>query len=658
VTRPELLAAVDSDLVNRSRWETRQGDLYRARYRGLRRTFLPFPNASDINWPLVDTIVEQLKSYYFQQLFSTAQMATFQPTVDGDGQSAELATVAGQWFDYMVKNESNLEEEILHVIDSMLMLGRPCMKVVWDVDARRLRLVTVEPLHLIVPPCTRALWEADRIVHVLSYSPEAYARVPGYRNDAAFVKSITGRGMMDRDGNAANLAQRKAQRQGLTFGGEDEVVVWEVWLREGEKYRVETFSPVNPPEDIKPAQGNPFDHKKPPFADFTYEATQPDWYSPRGVTEILVPFQAQLTKSLNELNDRLTITNNPSFTTEREIPNSLNIRWRPGQILPQGVKPAIFADMDVDLERHMILMRDIAEKLVAVPDYGIGQTLKPTSGRTATEVEAMSEQNEQSTDLRMRLFRISLGRLYFLCWETLRQYAGNRLAIWAGDLLTEVPAEAVRGNYKIRPSGSPDGVTRAMLWRKAVSRMQLFNQDPFINQGELRRSVLEADDAGLVKRLFQDPQHHQASQEEEQMVEIGVMKLGHGAAVSSADDHAAHIRTILNYVRLQARAGMQPGPVEQQFLQAHLMEHLEGLRAVNPEMARAAQDAIKMVAAELGAQGGPGGAGPGGPPGAPQPLPNASNPTLPSGAPPPAQPAELVAASGEMDPTEALAGTS
>ena len=657
MTRSELVTAIDNDLVLRSRWETRQGDLYRARYRGLRRTNLPFPNASDINWPLVDTIVEQLKSYYFQQLFSTALIATFTPTTDGDGSSAELATVAAQWFDYMVKNESNLEEEVLFAIDSMLMLGRPCLKVVWDVDKKRLRLVTVEPLQLIVPPSTRALWEADRIVHVLTYSPDAYRRVPGYRKDEFFVKSITGRGEADRDGPSINLKQRKATRQGLTYGAEDQIIIWEAWIREGEKYRVETFAPVNPLENVKPPTENPFEHKHPPFADLCYEATQPDWYAPRGVTEVLVPFQAQLTKTLNELNDRLTITNNPSYTTDREIPNALNIRWRPGQILPQGVKPAVFPEMDVDLERHMILMRDIAEKLVAVPDYGIGQNLKPTSSRTATEVEAMSDANEQSTDLRMRLFRLSLGRLYFLCWETLRQYASDRLEIWAGDLLTSIPKDAIRKNYKIRPAGSPDGVTRTMLWRKAVSRMQLFNQDPFINQGELRRSILEADDAGLVKRLFQDPGHHQRNQEEEQMVEIAVMKMGAPAEVSGADDHASHIRAILKYIRTQAQAGQPPAQLELQLLQQHTVQHLEALKQADPEQARMAMDAVQMVMAEVSqAQAGANAMQPGGmiPPqnGIPQ-----ATLQAPVRAAQPAQPPAPGQAMAP-DPTEVLAGTS
>jgi hypothetical protein len=649
VTRTELIAAIDEDLIQRSRWETKMGDLYRARYRGLRRTVLPFPNASDINWPLIDTIVDQLKSLYFQQLFATATIASFTPSDAQVAEAPQLASAASQWFDYQVKEESNLETEILYVIDAMLMLGRPVMKVLWDTAEERLRFVMVDPLRIIVPARTRALRDAERVVHVLVYSPEEFKRVPGYRTDDAFVKAITGRGQLETQGNANHLYQRKAQRQGITYGADTEIVVWEIWERDAQgQYQIQTFAPVRPDEPVKATYGNPNDHGQNPFVDFPYEMTQPDWFAPRGVGEIIVPFQAQLSKSLNELNDRLTITNVPSFTSEREIPNALNIRWRPGQILPQGVKPAAFPALDIDLERQMILMRDVAEKLVAVPDYGIGQTLKPTSSRTATEVEQMAEANEQSSDLRLRIFRSSLGRLYQIAWETLRQYASRRLTFWLEGQLVQIPPEALKKNYRIRPSGSADGVTRAMLWRKSAGRLQMFNQDPYIDQGELRKSVLEADDVGLVKRLYRDPQFKQQDAAEDQMVEIGVMKLGHPASVSPADDHVAHIRTTLHYIQTQMRTGVPPSPAEPALLRQHLLVHVEALRKIDPKMAAMAEQAI----AELSRA--PGGTpNPGMEPGEPAGVGAAGAPPSALRAPRSMDPTELAAQRGEeADPNE------
>lgn len=75
--RKELHQAICRDLESRQKWDDRQGLLYKARYRGLRRSPLPFPGASDINWPLVDGIIDRLKPVYFGQLFATDLLATF-----------------------------------------------------------------------------------------------------------------------------------------------------------------------------------------------------------------------------------------------------------------------------------------------------------------------------------------------------------------------------------------------------------------------------------------------------------------------------------------------------------------------------------------------------------------------------------------------------
>lgn len=602
--RSELYAAITSDLEQRSRWETRQGLLYDARYRGLRRTNLPWPNASDINWPLVDGIVDKLKPYYLQQLFATELLASFQPTVGGDGVTAQTATSAAQWFDFQLKQESNLEEEVVYVIDYLLMLGRPALKVLWNATAEKVEFHAVEPSRLIVPPATKRLWQADRIVHVLTFSPDEYRRQPGYKTDAAFMKRITGKGDgSDTHGQGA-IRSNKYSRQGITEGREDEIIVWETWRQvEAGKFEVETFSPLSPAETVKPTIGNPYDHKNPPFADFPYELTQPDWYAPRGIAEIILPFQAELTKLLNEKNDAMTLANRPMFMSDRDIPNPANLRWRPGQILPQGVRPAPMPPPPIAFDQHIILMRDVAEKLVATPDYGMSSMTDLKKARTATEMEQIASMNQQSSDLRMRVFRMALGRAYQLAWQLLRQYASNRLQFWLDDVMMEVPPDVIRRDYRIRPSGSADGVTRQTMWRRAVGRMQMFANDPFIDQGELRKSVLEADDAGLVKRLYRDPQVFIATQAEEQATEIAVMKLGHPAAVTAVDDHATHIRTVLQYVQQQVGAKMPPSPLELGLLQQHMMQHVAALQKQDPAMAKQAMDAIMVIGQAVMGQG-------------------------------------------------------
>lgn len=600
MTRQELFAAIVRDIDQRTRWENRQGQLYKGRYRGLRRTNPPWPGCSDVNWPLVDGIIDKLKPIYFGQLFASDLLATFFPTAEASGIAAQLATAAAQWFDFRLKQESNLEQEILYAIDYMLMLGRPVVKTLWDAERNEITFRAIAPGNIIVPASTRSLVDADRIVHVLVFTPEGYRREAGFRQGDEFLKRITGRGIERTHQGEGAVVREHLRRAGITEGQDDQIIVWEVWQQQRRgQWIYECFSPLAPEDDVKPRTEHPYEHGEPPFVDFPYEVTQPDWLAPRGACEILLPYQAELTKLLNEKNDALTFFNRPLFQTDRDVPNAVNLRFHPGQILPFGVKPVAMPTPPIDWERQMLLMRDIAERQIAVPDYGMSQVQDIRRARTATEIEQLTSVSQQSADLRMRIFRMSLGRLFQQAFALLRQYANRRLAVWIDDALVNIPAEALKGQYRIRPSGSADGVTRQQMWRKAVARLQLFANDPFINQAELRKSVLEADDSGLVKRLFQDPQVSQATQAEDQILEIGIMKLGHPALVTSADDHATHLRAILHYVQTQARAGAQPGPVEAQLLADHIEAHLQGLQQRDPKQARMAWDAFAVVGAAL-----------------------------------------------------------
>lgn len=598
--RSDLIAAIASDLEARTNWEAKQADLYKARYRGLRRTNLPWPNASDINWPLIDGIIERLKPHYVGQLYATDLLAQFTPGELSDTVSAQMATAAAQWFDYQIKQDTDFETQIVYVVDSQLMLGRPALKVLWDVDKKRLKFRTIQPHHLIVPASTEDLQDADRIVHVIRLSPDAYRRTAGYRNDADFVKRITGRSAPNPNAGDATQRLYKLNREGITHGIQDEIVLWEVWVRQPDgKWTFEVFAPTCPEESVKDQVGNVYSDGLAPFVDFPNELTQPDWYAPRGIGEIVLPFQAQLTKLLNSKNDALTLYNTPLFRSEREGAGTANLRWRPGQILPMGVQPIPMPQPPISWDVQMNMMREVAEGLVATPDFGMARSVDLKKARTATEMEQIASLNQQSSDLRMRAFRRGLGGAYQMAYSRLKQYAADRLRIWFNEQIVDIPKEALSDKYRVKPSGSGDGGTRQALWRKAVSRLQMLNNDPYIDQGELRKSVLESDDPGLVRRLYRDPEVKMASAAEDQAVEIGVMKLGLPAVVTMADDHATHIKTVLMYVQQQNATQQPPTPMEMQLLSQHLAAHVKGLEQSNPQMAKEAAHAIEVIGATI-----------------------------------------------------------
>ena len=140
---------------------------------------------------------------------------------------------------------------------------------------------------------------------------------------------------------------------------------------------------------------------------------------------------------------------------------------------------------------------------------------------------------------------------------------------------------------------------KQLLMQKAVTRFQMFTNDPFINQGQLRKSILESDDATLVKRLYQDPMDQQATQAEDQANEITFLRLGFPAVVKDSDDHMVHIQTVVNYIQSRADTGAAPEPAEGQMLEQHIVQHLEALKEADPKTGKQVEGELQKLFAQM-----------------------------------------------------------
>jgi len=595
-SRDKLNSEVLRDLADRAVWDTRQRMFYEMRHHGLRRKNKPWPGASDVHFPLVDTTISELKPAYFQQLFATDLIAQFVPT---SPQVAEFTTAAAQWFDHRVKQKTNLETEVLSSVDAMLMCGTGILKVLWDYSSKRVKYYTVDPQHFVVPAWTRDIADADRICHISVYSVDAYKRQKHLKQDKAILDQITG--SYNDDAGDMNTEAAKYEREGLTFPEQDKIIVWEVYHRcpDSGQWIICTYSPTSPDIDLRPPMKIPYNHGKPPFIAFNYEIKDPGFYSSRGVVELQAVFEAELTKLQNEKLDCMTLFNRPLYRAERDMPNSGNLRLTPGSILPYGIQPVVHQPPPISFDSQMNIMREVAQNRVSTPDFGLTQSLQNTERRTATEIQAIGGLYQQSSDLRMRIFRIALGNLYRMSWSILLQYDKTSLDYWYLDTAQQIPQEALHEKYNIQPTGSADGVNKQLLMQKAITRFQMFANDPYIDQGQLRKTILESDDATLVKRLYVDPQLTQSNQAEDQANEITFLRLGFPALVKDSDDHVIHIQTVMGYITNRADAGAPPEPAEGQFLEQHMGEHLEKLKEADPKTGRQVEQELKNLFTQM-----------------------------------------------------------
>jgi hypothetical protein len=595
--RNDLYKALLDDLKARTGWEERQRIWYEMRHSGLRRK-KKLPWQADLHYPLADSIINKLKPFYYQQVFSNEVIASFVPSTP---QTDGITQGISRWFDYCIKQESNFESEILTAIDHTLMSGLNLLKISWDEDTKAVRFDSVDPVFAIVPHYTRDVKNCDRLCHVIQMSLHQYKANKLYNQDEELIRKIKGR--TGEGTRLSTLENTKFRREGITVGAEeDQVIVWEVYERDEEgKIIVHTFSPLAPEDDIRPSFELPYKHGQMPFVPFVMEIKDKGVYSSRGLCEIVAPFESYMCKLMNEKADAMTLYNRPLFRCEQDIPNSNNLKFGPATILPVGVTPVTMPQPPISFDQEMINQRMISEYLTSMPDFGMGQQQGMKNARTATEISQIGALMGQSTDLRARIFRISLGYVYRQAYSVLCQFGKKSLSYYFNQAFGTVPPEALEVEYAIHPSGSADGINKAVQYQKAFSRMQLLSGNPFVDQPSLVRSVLEIDDPALVNKLLTDPNLRGQDEKEEQAKENLIMESGYPVTVKPQDDHKAHIEVLLGRIQLLTQQG-GGSQQSQQLYGQHLEGHLQGLGKTDKNAERQIRGMLRKQAQAMQGQ--------------------------------------------------------
>ncbi|NBW32164.1 MAG: hypothetical protein EBR48_05950 [bacterium] len=588
--RNDLHGQILTSIEQRSPWELRQTRWYELRHHGLRRTNKPWPKAADLHWPLIDTAIEKLKPLFLQQALGMDVVASFIPMRQ---QLNAYTKVAEDWFNYKIREKTNFVDEVLSWVDYTLMSGRGVMKCIWNPGSKRVDFEAVDPMYFVVPPYTVDLQDADWAVHVMPMSVGAYKRMAaqmGWKADSKTISKI--RGNPQEDDNipgAATEDDAKQLREGITYtSNTDGVIIWEVYRkRDDGVWEVYLYSPAAVDMDLRDPMELAYDHGQLPFVDFPYEIKDKGWFSPRGVCEILAPFELSMTSMWNHKHDAMTLYNRPLFRAERELPNSINLRFQPGQILPYGVAPVQMPQPPVSFDQELNQTRAVAENRIGSPDYGMASVMSGGSDRrTATEIQSINAQAMQSGDLRARLFRMSLGKLYRQAWGLYVQYDSKSLRYrFAEDSLQADPV-ALHDQYELEPKGGMDMVSRQMMIQQAINRKQLFMQSPWVDQVELDKSIMELDDPSLVKRLLRDPGQKAADELEDETKTIPTLLVGIPVPAKPGQNFAGRIGVLVQYLNGAMQQGQQLSPAGKNAFMQRIDSLLQGYEQVATNEAR------------------------------------------------------------------------
>ena len=577
----ELFEQITEDLKDRNAWELRQILWARMRNQGVRRQRKPWAGAADMHVPLGDTIINKLKAYYVQWIFGPELLASFFALEE---QGDSYTDSVGQWFDYQVRECTNFSTMAIFSIDSLLQNGMGFLKPYWDANKERLSFASIHPYFIIAPPKTQDIQEADHITHVMHISEEEYRRTAkdrGYNLDDDYIESIKGEGKPD-----AKYEQSRYTAEGLSYSRlKDLIILWEVYVRQDDdSIEVQTFSPQQPDEPARNPFKLPYRHGQIPLIQLRYELMDPGFYSSRGVMELVQMYEASACKMWNEKLDFMSIANRPVLSTQGGSINAQNIRWEPGSVYDSTLQLVQQPPPPVDFDQEIQSNRSFAEQRVGIPDFGIGdQTNSGGTNKTATETNAITQVMQQSNDLRARVTKDAMSKVYEQAWSILRQYKKDDLDyFWRKERITLDDA-AFDNAYVLRPNGSVDGYSREKEIQKLMQLRQLAVQppSPWIKVPEIDRKIIELMDASWIMELFEEPQDILAGQQEAQAVENSVMLDGFLPQVKPSDDHVAHLTVMDGFLGWTQKPenGVRVGPTVLPTFMQHGTLHIQAARA-------------------------------------------------------------------------------
>ncbi len=624
-------------LRNRGNWEDKQRVWYDMLRDGLPRRNKPFPGAANLHLPLADNAVEKTKPYYTVGIFSRRTIATF-ISMGQDMGSASAA--AEECHDWHLRHNSNYPLETCFLHHYALGNGRSILKTAWDHEARggkgRLKFDAIDPLYFIGQAECSSIDDMDLFCHIKQISVERYKRTPAYVQDEDLIQLIRG------GDNQASLLKEdeKEVREGLTSSADENIIIlWETWERTKDGYIVRTFNPGQPDRPVRDHfrwplewQGEPLQ----PFVEIQVEVTEKGWYAPRGITEKVAPFESYGTKLWNQEADWLEYAKSPLFTRDLGTPvtNTNTIRVQPGQMMPPGVKPFPMPEPPFKLDDEINRCRALAEESAQVPDFGVtpeGESGKES--RTATEVQYIGSFASQGIQYKVFLNGLFEAKIYKRTWAMIVMWGGDEVDYFAAGSRKVLPEQAKHDKFLVEPNASPNSWDQQKQAQRAVGRFQMFMGHPNINQEELVKTVLEADDPRLVKRLFISTSGKAASERDHESQEIGSMLDGYLPTVMPGQDHVVRLQTLFSAMQ---RFSTEPQPVTPRevaeiqkgstLMKMHVQAHLEALQAENPAKAKEFQAAMQALDPAHGQA--PGNVSPmPGPAGGPAQLPAGGEPT-------------------------------
>jgi hypothetical protein len=552
----------------------------------------PFDGATGVTHPILNEAVTQFQAQAYKELLPAGgpvrTMIIGKVTPEKEAQANRVKT-------YMNYQITQVMEEYDPDFDQMLFYvgygGSAFKKVYYDSYLERGTSPYILPKDLIVPYSARDLLTAERVTHVLRYSPNELRKLQlsGFYRDVHLGKPVTGdtdiiQERMDRirgveepaDVNEYTLHECHCYLDIEGFEDKDEsgeetglqlpyIVTYE------KKSQVVLSIRRNYRED------DPKKLKKQYFVHYKFLPGM-GFYG-FGLVHLLGNLSRTSTAILRQLIDAGTLSNLPAgfkakgLRVEDQTPIQPG-EWRdvdvPGGDIASSLMPLPYKEPSATLFQLLGFCIDAAQKFIGTTDLGMGDSNNEMP--VGTTIAMLERGSRVMSAVHKRLHNAQMQELKLLA-DIFADYLPPEYPYEVTGAEASIKAADFDGKVDILPVSDPNIFSMTQRITLAQQQLQMAQQAPQMhNMYEAYRrmySALGVTDIDLV--LPPPPQAMPESPALENARSLTIPSGGNPLKVFPDQDHLAHIQTHLTFIKLPL---IQTSPAVYGVLLSHVLEHL------------------------------------------------------------------------------------
>jgi hypothetical protein len=492
-----------------SRWK-RFYKLYR-NYRDVSDT----PYKSNIFVPYIFSKVETVVPKMLGTMFNVKPIISVQPR---KAATEDLSLLLEAVLDYQL-DEDQLEffSKVLEFFKECAIYGSAFAKIIPkfnDDDLASFNYIDIEPIDLFhIFPDYRAK-SIRRMKYIIQLSYVDYEELESMYN-AGFYQNVPELlGKLESINAVDEYKKKRLSSVGImdeyAFDATRRVVeVLEYWDRE-------FIYTVGARRELLKKEKNPFGGLL-PFIMARYVPVQHELYG-IGIPEIAESLQEELNDVRNQRMDNVNLVINRMFLANKyaDIDFDALISY-PGNVILTNDMASVVALPTPDVTQSAYREEEIIKKDIdsATGEYPYSAGEPPQRRETATGIVKLQQASNIRFDTVVKMLEFTVLRsiakmflwldYHFLDPQDFAKIVGeeefvarNGMAFYQQDI------DAVLKQYNFQPMGSATTAVKEVRIQQMMQAYQLFNQDPYINQLELRKMLLDAFDIKATRKLLQN----------------------------------------------------------------------------------------------------------------------------------------------------------